>query len=952
MPLVFVSHSSKDDAAVAALEIWLHANGFTDIFVDHHGIVGGDKWREELRASAATCRVIICLVTENWLESHECFGEFVAGCYLGKRIIPLFLLPEAPVLDEERATRLAKVSAEFQGIKLNSCLRLDSTLDLAADAEVSSRLNEGLRAAGANTEVGLDPEAFAIDRRLRPTPFPGLASFEDEDADAAIFYGRSREIAEVLEELRQMRATGKLRPLVIQGASGAGKSSLLKAGVIPRLRREAPAWLPLRAFRPGTDPLLSFAQAIARSFSDFGKEHAQGAIRDRLLDVWEKAERQDGELTDRGKAALRAAVEDQGRMFREAAGRATATILISIDQAEEIARAEGKGGERLSDYLRVALSTSGWHLVFTTRSDSFLEMQSHRVFRGLEARGYDLRTMPIFRFDSVVEEPARRYGVRVDHGVVDQLMEDAPKADALPLLAFALQRLWDQYANSGMLTKEHYERFGGLSGLIEHAAERALRGIAPEDQSTSPSTPPSQHLLDVAASTFVPALAQLNDLGLTIRRIADWNSFNADRQQLLKQFDRWRLIVRRGEEDGGAVEVAHEALFREWTRLKGWLEAERARLEILRLLEAASATWDRHGRPAAFLDHRGKRLEEASALENYSQYNRRLSDADRLYLLACRRVEQAASRRTRLVRTSIYVLLLGIIAVLVGWINQAYIKEQVRWYTVVRPWRVANIAPYVLTAEAERALRPRQSFRECAKDCPEMIVVRAGEFVMGSPRNEKGHSRTEEPQHKVIFAKPFAVSKFELTFDEWDSCVAYGDCDPNISDSGFGRGMHPIINVTWHDAERYVIWLSKMTGRPYRLLSEAKCEYTARAGTQTAYSWGDEVGNGNANCSGCGSKWDKESTAPAGSFAPNPFGVHDMHGNVWEWVEDCSGHRDYEGAPLDGSAWIVGNCDNRMVRGGSYATDPESIRSADRAAGKADFRSNILGFRVGRTLDW
>jgi TIR domain len=176
MPVVFVSHSSKDDDAVTALEVWLHANGFTEIFVDHHGIAGGDRWREELRASAAACRIIICLVTESWLGSQECFGEFVAACYTGKRIIPLFLLPSSPTLDTERAARLAKVSAEYEGIKLNDCTRLDGVLDLTPDSEVSGRLRDGLRAAGANSRVGLDPEAFAVDRKLRPTPFPGLAS--------------------------------------------------------------------------------------------------------------------------------------------------------------------------------------------------------------------------------------------------------------------------------------------------------------------------------------------------------------------------------------------------------------------------------------------------------------------------------------------------------------------------------------------------------------------------------------------------------------------------------------------------------------------------------------------------------------------------------------------------------------------------------------------------------
>ena len=159
-------------------------------------------------------------------------------------------------------------------------------LDLACAPQVERRLEAGLRAAGALAEIGLDPCAFEIDRVRRPMPFPGLASFGDADADAALFYGRSREIAESLEELRKVHAERDLRPFVILGASGAGKSSLLKAGIIPLLRREAPAWLPLRAFRPGGDPLLNFAQSLAETHADFGGVEAPGSIRDRLLAAW------------------------------------------------------------------------------------------------------------------------------------------------------------------------------------------------------------------------------------------------------------------------------------------------------------------------------------------------------------------------------------------------------------------------------------------------------------------------------------------------------------------------------------------------------------------------------------------------------------------------------------------------------------------------------------------
>jgi TIR domain/AAA ATPase domain len=440
MAVLFISHSSKDDAAASALEAWLRDNGFTDIFIDHASLASGAKWREELRASAGACRVIVCLVTPNWLASDECFNEFRAAWYMGKRIIPLFALPPAANLGNEAKKRLAEIGAEDQGLDLTPCLKPDEGLDLEAGPNVAKLLKAGLLAAGALAKVGLDPEAFAVDRRLRKSPFPGLASFGDDDADAALFYGRSREIAEALEALRQMRANGERRPFVILGASGAGKSSLLKAGIIPRLRRETPAWLALRSFRPGADPLLSFAEALAHTLAEFGKVEANGVIRDRLRAAWLKAARTADGLAPAGHGVLQAALEAEGQRLRDAAGHDGATILVGIDQAEELARVEGDSGDALADYLRTAVAAAtSWRLALTIRTDSFPELQGHRRFHGLEAHAFDLRALSTFRFESVVEAPAQRYDVTVAPALVDALMEDAPQQDALPLLAFALQ---------------------------------------------------------------------------------------------------------------------------------------------------------------------------------------------------------------------------------------------------------------------------------------------------------------------------------------------------------------------------------------------------------------------------------------------------------------------------------------------------------------------------------
>ena len=214
---------------------------------------------------------------------------------------------------------------------------------------------------------------------------------------------------------------------------------------------------------------------------------------------------------------------------------------------------------------------------------------------------------------------------------------------------------------------------------------------------------------------------------------------------------------------------------------------------------------------------------------------------------------------------------------------------------------------------------------------------------------EAGRQPTEAPLHQVTIAQPFAVSKFEVTFAEWDACAAHGDCIRDVSDHGWGRDRRPVINVSWDDAQRYAQWLSRTTGKIYRLLSEAEYEYAERAGTQTAFQWGDEIGHNNANCAGCGSRWDLGQTAPVGSFAANRFGLYDMTGNVWAWVEDCL-HEDYSRAPSDGSAWMTGDCGQHRLRGGSWASVADELRSANRGRGATDDRLSIAGFRVGRTL--
>ena len=233
---------------------------------------------------------------------------------------------------------------------------------------------------------------------------------------------------------------------------------------------------------------------------------------------------------------------------------------------------------------------------------------------------------------------------------------------------------------------------------------------------------------------------------------------------------------------------------------------------------------------------------------------------------------------------------------------------------------------------------------------PAMVIIKPGQFRMGCVSDESCED-DEFPVHDVNIAYRFALSEHEITFADWDACVADGGCNGDSpDDEGWGRGDRPVINVSWNDARSYVSWLSRSTGATYRLPSEAEWEYAARAGSETSYSWGDNIGQNRANCAEASCRDPFDTTAPVGSFAANAWGLHDMHGNVYEWTHDCWGGSSYQGAPSDGSAWVDGNCGLRMLRSGAWTSRPESLRAANRVRESIETRRDVLGFRVAREL--
>ncbi len=268
----------------------------------------------------------------------------------------------------------------------------------------------------------------------------------------------------------------------------------------------------------------------------------------------------------------------------------------------------------------------------------------------------------------------------------------------------------------------------------------------------------------------------------------------------------------------------------------------------------------------------------------------------------------------------------------------------------------APAAPVAETIESAAELREAQQppanltlFQDELNDGgrgPQMVVIPAGRFRMGDLHGQGDDN--EYPVHEVVMAQSFALARHEVTFAEYDR-FAQATGRPLPEDAGWGRGQRPVINVSWLDADAYTRWLSKQTGQPYRLPTEAEWEYSARAGTESVYWWGDKVMDGFAICDGCGSQWDGQSTAPVGSARANPWGVHDLSGNVDEWVQDCY-QPDYRNAPTDGSAEQASGCHQRVMRGGSWFDIPRLIRPASRYRHPADTSRNSWGFRVALDL--
>jgi formylglycine-generating enzyme required for sulfatase activity len=916
----FLSYNSQDLALMQGFEAALKRNDPAGrIFFAPKSLRVGGFWLPELAKQITEASAFVLLVGEKGLGPWQLIEYYEAlDRHVKQHDFPVVLV----LLDGQPAP----------GLPFLRQLHWIVTKDPTSEKSVAQVMDA---AAGGSALPG--------ELWRHTAPYRGLAAMTESDAD--FFFGRGSETVAVIDALE---ATPEKLPILL-GNSGVGKSSLAQAGVLAAFMRQAwpetakaadpwpqafnnsRSWCVL-TLKPGIEPVRALVEPFFRTW----QFDAADPARAKLQSSWIR------DLLD-GTVTLRDLLDATELRYRDELHQPQpASFLLYIDQGEELyVRSEPRQRQRFSKILADGLADSRLRALLSLRADFFGELQKDEPFYAVH-RLISVPPLRELQLREVVSRPPALLSARFESAdlaadIAKRAAEESTAdAGALPLLSYLLDDMWSHMIH----------RADGVLRLPAQSIELG-RVLVQRADAFLARNPNSEEKL---RRIFTLKLASVREDGDPTRRRAFRGEFSEEEWRLVSELaDHPNRLLITATLDGGEIyaEVAHEAIFRRWDKLREWIGTEREFLSWKSGLENVRCGWQ-----ATPKDSKRDALLMGLALAQAQGWlAKRAEDlpaTDREFIGLSMERDRKARTTSRRVRSLVYALLVGIIVGLVGWIEQGYVSEQVRWWTTARPYAKENIWPYVLSAEAERALKPLQSFRECAKDCPEMVVIPAGSFVMGSPDSEKNRSANEGPQHMVSFGKSFAVSKFDVTFADWDACTSAGGC-PLIGDSGFGRGTEPVMNVNWNDAQGYVTWLSKMTGRRYRLLTEAEWEYVARAGTTTAYFWGDEIGNGNASCNGCGSQWDNLQISPVGSFKPNAFGLYDTSGDVWQWVEDCY-NENYVGAPTDGSAWIVADCNLRVNRGGSWDANPAYLRSSYRARDSIFDRNWYGGFRIGRTL--
>ena len=606
MSKIFISHSSLNNAQALALAQWLEENGWGDYFLDitpARGLSPGERWQEALKAAADRCEAVLFLISPAWRDSRWCLAEFLLAKQLGKPIFgalieatPMETLPHEMTVEWQICDLVAGAEKKLFQVESDPIVPLTEILLAQSGLD---RLKIGLK------KSGLDPSTFTWPPPNEPTraPYRGLKALEPEDA--AIFFGREAPIIRGLDALRRIREHKTESMWVILGASGAGKSSFLRAGLWPRLKRDDRHFLPLPIIRPEraiiTGP-TGLIVSIEQAFRERGTAKIRAGIRTTL-------HKPDGlqallkELQALAQHSLRPEAEPP-------------TILISIDQGEELFSTEGRKEieaflSQLQDLLLPAMREQPnpspeprtlAHppvVLIAIRSDSYEGVQTEPKLQGIKRAIFDLQPLARDEYKMVIEGPAKRtteigQQLTVEPALTEQLLKDAEGADALPLLAFTLERLFVEHGADGDLRLDEYEELGGLKGSIEAAVEAAF--AAPADKPVIPAD--SAERTRLLRQAFIPWLAQIDpDTDSRKRRVARWEEMPTTAHPLLERLITARLLLRdrrlieEDTEESVVIEITHEALLRQWPSLIGWLDEEAEHLKTTEAVKRAAGEW-------------------------------------------------------------------------------------------------------------------------------------------------------------------------------------------------------------------------------------------------------------------------------------------------------------------------------------------------------------------------
>jgi len=850
-------------------------------------------------------------------------------------------------------------------------------------------------------------------------PYPGLRSFRRDEID--IFFGRDGHIDEMIAKLAKAHFLCITGPSGC-GKSSLARTGLmngLESGFLPGTGSD---WV-LVDMRPGSDPLTNLFQAMAEAVAN--ASHAAGgdstsaaAAGNLAARVGEIRNLLANQIADRSHD-LTAALD----LMRDVEGLPVLILVDQFEELFRYAQSDPRAAVTFVDVLlKTVAAAKNIYVVITIRTDRLEQCARYPgLTAAINSSQFLTPLLDRFQVQEAIEGPISVFGGSIDRELTIWLLNsvESDSGDKLPLLQHTLKLLY-QIKTAERASSAAQAAPGqppdvtarspiniGMSDFVQHFSVDAERDARAGQGPTVLQRLLSQRLdaicLDLpkhmqkSAERIFCALTAVETTKLDIRepltraQLEQITSLSREEtQQVIDAFadaaDAY-LTVTKNPNDSSLdnVDVTHECVLRRWDRLQNeWLPRERRSADNIRYLSRSAKDYEEstHGRSwltgtfsRIFSENtlRGKVLESylrwfddirptaawaARYLSDFvwfddSSGGTRLSPQaifERIthFLRLCR----VQAGRDRAIRAASFVVV-GMFFILL-WYNGQTVREGVQL------WVDIHLSHKVLSLQAEKTLKAGDTFQECTA-CPPMVVVPAGQFMMGSPMSEPDRNPNEGPQHSVTIARPFAVGEFDVTFAQWDACYDLKGCNNRTGDSGWGRGSRPVIYVSWNDAQDYVRWLSRITGKTYRLLSEAEWEYAARAGTTTAYYWGERSGSGNANCKACGSRWDGARTSPVGSFAKNNFGLYDMAGNVWQWVEDCyhatpdpSGASDggnYNSAPADGSVWqISGDCKLRVLRSGNWYAPPKYVRSASRDNFYPNAETDGVGFRVARTL--